>query len=109
VAVTFGVDYQHQHASTTEVPRIMEQRLQEELIKLVGREDLANVQVEFKEAGDSSLDYLVLADFKGQVAERLDALHRSIQRILVDTCNDRGWVIPFTQITVHPAGAATNA
>jgi hypothetical protein len=30
-------------------------------------------------------------------------IRHAIQRILVDACNDNGWEIPFTQITLHQA------
>lgn len=30
-------------------------------------------------------------------------IRHGIQRILVDACNDQGWEIPFTQITLHQA------
>jgi hypothetical protein len=26
-----------------------------------------------------------------------------VQQACVDTCNNQGWVIPFTQVTVHSA------
>jgi hypothetical protein len=28
-------------------------------------------------------------------------LERALARLLVDVCNENGWVIPFTQITLH--------
>ncbi len=43
-------------------------------------------------------------DLSGEVAARYNALTRLIVRACVDTCNAEGWVIPFTQITIHQAG-----
>jgi small-conductance mechanosensitive channel len=105
LAVTFGIDYMHQAICTTDVPTIMRERLRTELEAAVG-DALHNVNVEFKEAGASSLDYEVLADFKGTVASKHAMLRRAIQRILVDACNEHGWVIPFQQITLHQAAPA---
>ena len=65
--------------------------------------DIINLVVEFKEAGASSLDFEILADFSGKVAQFHNVLARAIQRITVDACNKYGWVIPFTQVTLHTA------
>jgi len=97
----FGVDYAHQAISTGEVPQKMEAALRAELGSMVAEGGFLGVQVEFLEAGASSLDYAVLAEFGGLAAARYEILTRAIQRILVDTCSQEGWSIPFTQITVH--------
>jgi hypothetical protein len=59
--------------------------------------------VEFKEAGPSSLDLEILVDFSGHVAKDYRFLKRTIQRICVEVCNGNGWIIPFTQLTIHTA------
>ena len=101
--VTFGVDYQHQAICTTQISEIMKKDLQREIGKRVGEDNIEKITVEFKEAGASSLDYQILADMKGETAEKYDQLKRLIQRTLVDSCNEQGWVIPFTQLTLHQA------
>lgn len=103
ISVTFGIDYQHQEISTAEVPDIFLRALEQNLTEMVGRENLRSVKVEFSSAAASSLDYAILADFAGEVASRLNVLRRSINKTCVDVCNEEGWVIPFTQITVHQA------
>lgn len=100
---TFGIDYQHQAISTQEIPETLKNILKEELTKGGYKDDLINLNVEFKEAGISSLDLTILADFSGRVAKDRDILSRMLQRIAVDACNSHGWVIPFTQITLHTA------
>jgi len=109
LSVTFGVDYAHQAISTNQVPKIMRERLEKGLAALVGRDSISHLNVEFKEAGPSSLDLQVLADFEGEVAASYEMLQRAIQRILVDTCTEQGWVIPFTQLTLHGAEALAAA
>ena len=45
----------------------------------------------------------VPASLRGAAARDYDRLQRAISRVLVDTCNEQGWVIPFTQVTLHQA------
>ncbi|MCA8952869.1 MAG: hypothetical protein KDE27_25390 [Planctomycetes bacterium] len=103
LAITFGVDYQHQAICTDRIPQLMHQRLQREIEAKIGADNLVNLTVEFQEAASSSLDYAVLVDLSGEVAARIEPVRRFVQRTLVDLCNEHGWVIPFTQITVHRA------
>lgn len=97
----FGVDYRHQAICTTEIPSKLKERLERELRTMVGADNMKNVNVELSEAGSSSLNYTILADFGGAVAQRHAFLIRAIQRICVDACNEHGWTIPFSQITLH--------
>lgn len=101
--IIFGIDYRHQSICTTKVPQKLREAIHGELVALVGEDQLANLSVEFCAAGPSSLDYAIIADFRGGVASRYQSLHRVIQRLCVDAANAHGWVIPFTQITVHEA------
>jgi hypothetical protein len=36
-------------------------------------------------------------------------LQRLVQKTCVETCNDNGWVIPFTQVTLHMAPSSDPA
>lgn len=104
VKVTFGIDYEHQSLSTREIPQKLQTMLARELLKEGYKEHLKNLQVAFKEAGASSLDLVILADFSGEVAKEYENLYYKLQRTAVDACNQHGWIIPFQQITVHNAG-----
>ena len=101
VETTFGVDYRHQAIATTDVPAKMRAKLQAELPRLVGAENLADVQVAFAGANSSSLDYAVWADLRGAAAPLRARLPGLLQRLLVEACNENGWTIPFPQLTVH--------
>jgi small-conductance mechanosensitive channel len=103
VAVTFGIDYQHQAASTNEVPRILRESIEWGLQQTTMGPHVEDILVELQEAGASSLNYLIFLTMKGAAAESYGTLRRLVQRICVDTCNERGWVIPFNQVTVHTA------
>jgi small-conductance mechanosensitive channel len=105
LSVTFGIDYKHQAECTTSVAGLFQEAISTSLVKKYGREAVRSIQTEFASASASSLDYAVLADFDGSVAHRYNALQREIHSICVDVCNENGWVIPFTQITVHQADA----
>ncbi|MFH1029391.1 MAG: hypothetical protein V1791_15435 [Pseudomonadota bacterium] len=101
VTSTFGVDYRHQAVATSEIPAKMRAKLQAELPKLAGAENVVEIQVLFSCASSSSLDYAVWVDLKGAAAPLSMLMPGTIQRILVEACNENGWVIPFTQVTVH--------
>ena len=64
-------------------------------------ESLESVLVEFKEAGASSLNYLIYVTMNGKAAGSYWTVGRIIQQACVTVCNEHGWIIPFTQLTVH--------
>ena len=103
ITVTFGIDYNHQAECTTTIPDIFLKALMSALYKDYGRDAVRSVKVEFSSAAASSLDYEILADFDGSVAQKYNPIRRKIQSVCVDACNENGWGIPFTQITVHQA------
>lgn len=106
INVTFGIDYAHQAICTTDVPEKLQNRLVERL-HFHGYKDYINkIKVDFKAAGASSLDYAVIVDFFGSAAPFYNDLNRLIQKICVDACNEYGWIIPFTQVTIHEAASS---
>ncbi len=102
--VTFGIDYQHQDIATKEVPGVLEKAIVEALEREGYKESMERIHVEFKEAGVSSLDLAVLAEFNGRAESKFWSLERAIQRICTDECTRHNWVIPFQQVTVHMPG-----
>jgi hypothetical protein len=105
--VLFGFDYAHQAIITTEIPEKLLAFLREGLHLRGYAETLHQLKVEVAAAGASSLDMLTLADFSGAAAERHRILTRLIQSLTIDACNEYGWIIPFTQVTVHAGTAFT--
>lgn len=101
VSITFGMDYDHQSVITKKIPETLYQILEKELVKEEFGPHLVEFIVQFKEAAASSLDLIIWAKFSGQAAEYYYAIGRALQRITVEACNQHGWGIPFTQITVH--------
>ena len=99
----FGLDYRHQGIATGEIPKIIQEAVTVELAKAGHGNHIERIRVEFKEAGASSLDMAILAEFNGKAGSKYWVLERAIQRICVDVCNLHDWVIPFQQVSVHMA------
>jgi len=106
LVTTFGIDYRHQALATREIPQQMTREIHEEMLKHVREEELQNLRVDFKEAGKSSLDFLIIASFTGNVASDYFGLSRLLQRFAVESCQRNNWGIPFPQMVVHQAAAA---
>jgi small-conductance mechanosensitive channel len=103
VACTFGVDYQHQAICLDEIPSRLREAIFTRFEQAELKGDIQDLVVEFKEAGASSLDYQIYMILKGRAAKAFFKAQRLIQQACVETCNREGWVIPFTQVTVHSA------
>ena len=98
---TIGVSYNLQSISTTSMLQILKAHLLKNIEAEGYAPDLIQLNVEFQSANTSSLDLVVLADFKGVQAPLYNRLRRAIQRWCVDACTENNWEIPFTQLTLH--------
>jgi len=101
IACTFGIDYQHQAISLNTVPDLFKTAITEHFERAGLKDDIKDILVEFNSAGSSSLDYRIYMVLNGTAANTYYRAQRMVQQACVDTCNNKGWVIPFTQITVH--------
>jgi small-conductance mechanosensitive channel len=101
IRVPFGLSYELQEISTSKIPEVLKEHLEQRLIDEGYKEKCLNLQVEFFQANSSSLDMLVLADFDGNVADIYKRLERAIQKWCVECCTINNWDIPFPQLTVH--------
>lgn len=99
--VSFGVSYDIQKDATGKVLEIMQEYINQAIQKEGHEKGLLNLRVEFAAAGSSSLDIMVIADFKGEMAPLYQRLSRAIQRWCVDVCTINNWEIPFPQLTIH--------
>ena len=99
--VVFGVSYDLQTQVTTTIPNLLKTFIEQKLAEEGYGETCLNLLIEFKEAGSSSLDLVVLADFKGEVADIYSRLERSIHRWCVNAATLYHWEIPFPQLTFH--------
>ncbi|MCG6863091.1 MAG: mechanosensitive ion channel family protein, partial [Chromatiaceae bacterium] len=98
---TLGISYALQTDSTTRIPETLLAYIQHRVDEEGYGEQLLNLRVEFERANTSSLDIVVIADFKGELGDLYNRLRRAIQRWCVDACTEYGWDIPFPQLTVH--------
>jgi predicted nucleic acid-binding Zn-ribbon protein len=103
ISCTFGIDYKHQADAAEKIPATLQHAVTVALVRDFGREAVRSIKVEFTAAAASSLDYRIIADFDGSLASKYQALQRRIQKLCLEVCNAQGWVIPFTQITLHQA------
>ena len=104
---SLGISYSLQKQSTTGILETLCHYIQQRAEQEGYGEQLLNLRVEFAQAGNSSLDLVVIADFKGELADLYNRLRRAIQRWCVDACTEYGWEIPFPQMTLHGAVART--
>jgi small-conductance mechanosensitive channel len=99
--VSFGIDYKHQAESTRSIPEKLGEVVRNKFAEAGYKDDIINIRVDFKAASASSLDFEILADFSGSVAQFYGKFSRDIQKFAVEACNQYGWEIPFTQLTIH--------
>ena len=102
---SLGISYSLQKESTTSIPETLHRYIQQRAEEEGYGEQLLNLRVEFAQAGNSSLDLAVIADFRGELGDLYNRLRRAIQRWGVDACTEYGWEIPFPQMTLHGAVA----
>ncbi len=106
IACSFGIDYQHQAICLDTVPERFREGIINRFERAGLRNDIKDIMVEFDSAGSSSLDYRVYLVMNGRAASAFFKIQRLVQQACVEVCNREGWVIPFTQITVHSANDA---
>lgn len=97
----FGISYDLQKESTSTILDTMKAYIEEQIEKEGYKESLLNLRVEFAQAAASSLDMVIISDFKGEMAPLYQRLARAVQRWCVDACTINNWEIPFTQIQIH--------
>jgi predicted nucleic acid-binding Zn-ribbon protein len=111
VAITFGLDYGDQAGITTTMRDVLQHGVETRWRETRWADSTKSISVEFKEAGPSSLDLFVRVDLDGSQAFEYAVQKRRLASFCVDVCNEQGWTIPFTQLTLHvapPAGGAAS-
>jgi predicted PurR-regulated permease PerM len=98
---TFGLSYGLQKDITDKIPGIISEYITKKIEEARLDEFLLNLRTEFETAGASSLDIVVIADFKGEAADIYNRIKRLIQSWCVEASTINNWEIPFPQLTVH--------
>jgi len=101
VSTTFGLDYNLQSICLTEVPAALHQGISDALQRADFADDAIRLIVELSAANSSSLDYLVFLTISSKHAGSYYRLERLLVQTCVDVCNQKGWTIPFPQLTLH--------
>jgi hypothetical protein len=101
VSVVFGVSYDLQQQVTGQLTEVLQSSVQQQLALEEYGSSILDVQASFYQAGSSSLDLIVIADFKGDASPLYKKIRSDIQRHCVEACNENNWEIPFPQLTVH--------
>ena len=103
VSVTFGFDYALQAISLSEIPKALEDEVRRVIESEGYTNNLTSLLVELATANSSSLDFLIFATFDSKVAGDYYKLQRLLQQSCVAVSNEKGWTIPFPQLTIHRA------
>lgn len=99
--IPFGLSYSLQDQITTSIPDTLKTFLENKMEQEEYGRHCLNLQVEFEQAGSSSLDLLVLADCSGEVADISARIKRAIQKWCVECATRNKWEIPFPQLALH--------
>lgn len=105
IQMVFGIDYKYQAECTTSVPKKMTEKFRQDLIPVVGEENLRRVIVDFFLPNNSSLDFEYEVFLTGAVAHLYEEVERTMIYSFADVCNENHWEIPFQQITLHQSKA----
>ncbi|MFK7915359.1 MAG: hypothetical protein AB8B93_15705 [Pseudomonadales bacterium] len=103
IKVSIGVSYDLQRQAPVEIPELLRAFVERRLGEEGYADALLNLRVEFEAASSSSLDLVVITDFKGELGDLYNRLRRMVARICVEACSEYDWEIPFDQLTVHQA------
>ncbi|MFK7858067.1 MAG: hypothetical protein AB8B64_04585 [Granulosicoccus sp.] len=109
VSVTFGLDYELQGISLTEIPQALEAEVQSVFQEAGYKKHLKSLLVELSSANTSSLDFILFATLSSKVAKDYYKFQRLLQQSCVAVSNKKGWTIPFPQLTVHQSAAVSKA
>ena len=73
------------------IPDALRTAIEKGLPAIVDIEHVRNVHVEFRALVPGALEFDVMADFDGEVAEKYPALQRAVQRFALQAMNANGW------------------
>lgn len=100
-SMILGLDYKYQAEALTVIPEILKEDVRKALLEKMREEELVNVIVEFDQAADSSLNFIIVGIFAGTQAANFPGLTRALQRAALDSATRHGWNIPFPQMVLR--------
>jgi len=100
VTSSFGVDYNHQHISASEIPESLKKAVIAGIQASNLADSLCEVRVELAEAANSSINYWIFVTMQSRAAFSYFRVQRIVQSACIETCGRRGWTIPFPHISL---------
>lgn len=97
---SFRIDYREQARATTDVPKVLRDAVRHALAHSDLAEFVRDIQVEPKQAGDSSLDYWIFATMDSRAAKSNERIGRMIQSACIEACTTQHWTIPFPHLAI---------
>jgi hypothetical protein len=81
----------HQAQAVDIIPQALHLAIGSGLRKIVGDDALHDIGVEYRGTPGSTLEYELLADFDGRVADQHPHLQRALQSLALSVCNANNW------------------
>ena len=91
VSAIVKVHPDHRALATSTIPNAMRETIHEGLLSIVEPSQVKSLKVEFRAVIPNALEFDVIADFAGDVADKQPALQRALQHHALATCNAQGW------------------
>ena len=95
---TLDLDYSLKEQMLDHILPTIKSRLEEEFNKL--EMSFLKITTQVFELSEHSIKAFYRIEFNGDMAFKKDYLERKSQEILLHLCNEKGWTIPFHQLTV---------
>ena len=109
VAIVFGLDYATQSIPNQDISDLFAAGLKQSFQGMPFEKSVTALDADFHSAGESSLNYLMIAALRPDAAGYYKRIKRQMQKSCVVVCNEQGWSIPFPQLTVHRATLEVSA
>lgn len=100
VVESFGVDYQLQAISLTQVPKVLREAIRNSLEHSDLASFVKDVRVELKQAGSSSIDYWLFVTMDTRAAKSYLRIQRMVQSACVHACTTESWDIPYPHLSL---------
>jgi len=100
ITSVFGVGYELQHISHSEVPKALRDTIKQSLGSTDLAEFVKDIRVELKQVSPSSLDYWIFVTMDSKAAKSYLQIQRLVQTACIKTCTQEQWNIPYTHLSL---------
>jgi small-conductance mechanosensitive channel len=85
------VDIKNRNIASTDIPRLLQEKIFASAIEIHGKEKVKSVHVEFTSLNASHLNYQIALDADGSMASKLNSLERMMQKCALEVLNENQW------------------